>query len=459
MYKTRYNTVILGLIIIVILGCRKDNLNEIIDNNDYSDWDETTHGVTTNPDYSVVFEQNAVLRFDIKISSDNWSSMDEDLDANIGSSGGGPGGPGGGVSTVDFDPVWVPCSFNFNDTEWYNVGIRYKGNSSLISAYNSGNNKLSFKLDFDQFEEDYPAITNQRFYGFRQLNLNNNFDDASLLREKVGADLFRNFGLVSAQTAFCVVYIDYGSGPQYFGVYTIVEEVDDTVLESQLSNNNGNLYKPDGDAATFAQGTYNDDEMEKKTNEDENDYSDVTTLYEVINSSDRVNNVDQWKSNLESIFNVDQYLKWLAANTVMQNWDTYGIMSHNYYLYNNPDNEKLLWIPWDNNESLQYGKQGGALSLSLDEVGNNWPLIRYLMDDEDYEQVYRSYTSQFIADVFIPTEMQSAYSEYYNLLKDYAYTEEYGYTFLSSDNAFDMAISALNTHVQSRNNAVLLYLN
>lgn len=58
----------------------------------------------------------------------------------------------------------------------------------------------------------------------------------------------------------------------------------------------------------------------------------------------------------------------------MQNWDTYGRMTHNYYLYNNPESGKLEWIPWDNNEALQDGKMGGALSLSLSEVGVNWPL-------------------------------------------------------------------------------------
>ena len=28
----------------------------------------------------------------------------------------------------------------------------------------------------------------------------------------------------------------------------------------------------------------------------------------------------------------------------------------NYYLYNNSDTSKLTWIPWDNNEALQDGK-------------------------------------------------------------------------------------------------------
>lgn len=341
------------LVSIMVTGCRKaENIIEGIEYENYEDWTESTHGNQADPNYDIVFEQNTVLRFDIEISSTNWSIMQSDLSENINS-----GGPGGNNLT-DFDPVWVPCSFNFNGTEWYNVGIRYKGNSSLQSAYLSGNNKLSFKLDFDEFEDDYPDLADQRFYGFKQLNLNNNFDDESLMRDKVATDLFRKFGLVAAQTTFCIVYVDHGSGPQYYGVYTLVEEVDDTVLESQFDSDEGNLYKPDGDAASFAQGTFDESELEKKNNEDLADYSDIENLYNIINSSDRINDTELWKTNLNNIFNVDGFMQWLAANTVMQNWDTYGIMTHNYYLYNNPENSLLTWIPWDNNEALQDGKMG-----------------------------------------------------------------------------------------------------
>jgi spore coat protein CotH len=451
-----YTTLI--VLIFINSACRKVDLDEQVTGtvSDYSDWTETTHSNNVDPDYSVVFEQNTVLRFDIAISSTNWSIMQTDLDEQLGSSGGGPGGVG--IGSSEYDMIWVPCTFKFNDTEWYNVGVRYKGNSSLQSAYQSGNNKLSFKLDFDEFEDDYPDLANQRFYGFKQLNLNNNYDDASLMREKVGADLFRNFGLASAQTTFCVVYVDHGDGPQYYGVYTLVEEVDDTVLESQFNDDNGNLYKPDGDAASFAAGTYDESELVKKSNEDENDYSDVEALYSIINSSDRTTNVEQWKANLSSVFNVDGFLKWLAANTVMQNWDTYGKMTHNYFLYNNPADSKLTWIPWDNNEALQSGKSGGALSLSLSEVGNGWPLIRYLMDVDEYEAQYKTYALQFIEEVFIPSEMTLTYSTYYDLLKDYAYAERSGYSYINYDSEFDQAVNTLKTHVQSRNSAVMSFV-
>lgn len=453
------------LLILSFISCRddvtlttnnEDNDDEVYDSTtvdltNYADWTTLTHSNTVEPDFSTVFPQTKVHRFDISISSSNWSSMWSDLSSNLNSHSRG--------ADIDFTPVWVPCTFTFDDTNWYQVGIRFKGNSSLQSAYQSGNKKLSLKLDFDEFEDDYPNLKNQRFYGFKQLNLNNNYNDASLMREKVGADLFREFGLASANTNFCTIYIDYGSGPQYFGVYTLVEEVDNTVIRTQFADGSGNLYKPDGDAASFASGTYDESEFELKTNEDSANYSDVRALYDAIHSSTRTSDIEAWKTELESVFDVDGFLKWLAANIVIQNWDTYGRMTHNYFLYNNPDNNLLTWIPWDNNEAFQYGKQSGALGISLSGVSSSWPLISYLNDVGEYKATYNDYLQQFIDDVFIPSKMISTYTSYYELLKEYAYAEQSGYTYIYSDNYFDSDVSSLKTHVQTRNDVVNDYLN
>ncbi len=450
---------IFTLFIVLFSACRDEDLvaeedEEVVDTADYADWTEATHGSSADPNYDIVFNQSKVLRIDIEISSSEWSSMQSNLSSVVNSASFDRT-----TKEVEVDePEWFECSLTYDSLEWYHVGVRYKGNSSLVSAYNSGIDKLSFKLDFDQFEDDYPAIANQRFYGFQQFNLSNNYNDESLMREKVAPDLFRAFGVPAAQTAFCVLYVNHGSGSQYYGVYTIVEEVDDTVIETQFSSRTGNLYKPESDAATFASGTYNKSEMYLKTNEDSCDYSDVYALYTYINDSERTTDTESWKDNVESVFDVDIFLKWLAANTIIQNWDTYGNMPHNYYLYNNPEDNLLTWIPWDNNEAFD-GGDGSCLSLSLSGADSDWPLIKYLTDQDEYEEKYETYLQQFIDEVFIPADMISTYSTYYDLLKDYAYAEESGYTFLESDNDFDSAVSTLKSHVTSRNNAVTSYLN
>lgn len=200
-------------------------------------------------------------------------------------------------------------------------------------------------------------------------------------------------------------------------MYTATEIVEDAMLNDQFGSNVGNCYKPENEAATFAQGTFNTSDFDLKTNEDFPDYSDVESLYTIINSSLRTSNVEQWKTALEAIFDVDNFMHWLAVNTVIQNWDTYGVMNHNYYLYHNPYSDKLVWIPWDNNEALTSGN--GSLSLSMNEVNTGWPLIRYLIDIPEYEDLYNDYLLNTINGAFEPTKVQATYQYYHNLIEDY----------------------------------------
>jgi len=470
-------------------------------------WTDATHGDEAAPDYETVFPQDAVNRIDITISAENWEAMMADMTdlyGDFGQSDTGmnfpnvvqdgaqanplgqrmpPGDPqdlpqdfpqGGqmpdrqanpdgafpiGMQTADStNPIWVTATISFEGNTWDYVGIRFKGNSSLKSAWSSGNYKLPFKLDFDQFEDDYPEINDQRFYGFKQLTLASNFNDDSYLREKVTADIFRDFGVPSAHTAFYEVYVDYGEGPVYFGLYTMVEAVEDTVISQQFVSDEGNLYKPEGNGATFAEGSFNEVAFDKETNQDEEDYSDIESLFEVLHDESRLTDPAGWRSEVESVLDVDTFLRWLAVNTVVQNWDTYGNMSHNYFLYTDPEDGLITWIPWDNNHALDGTGKSNALSLSLDEVTDTWPLIRYLMDDPIYQDQYASYVSAVVNTVFEPDEMAATYRYYHDLIADSALAETEDATMLRSKMAFENSVSDLISQVNSRYEAVQTYL-
>lgn len=429
----------------------------VIDDTDFvaTDWTVETHSKEAAPNFEEIFPDDEVKRIDLVISDDNWDVMIADMTNLYGAFG-----SRSGSDFPDVNPVFVPASVFYEDTEWYKVGVRFKGNSSLASSWGSSILKLSFKLDFDEFEEEYPQIDDQRFYGFKKLSLKNNFDDESQLREKVAGDVFRNAGLVGSHTAFYTVYVDKGDGPTYFGLYTLVEEVDDTVIETQFTSDEGNLYKPDGDAATFANGTYDEDEYVKKNNEDEADFSDVSNLFSVVNDASRTTDPAAWRASLDAIFDTDVFLKYLAINTVIQNWDTYGRMTHNYFLYNNPDTNKLTWIPWDNNESLQAGKREGALPLNFSGLNDSsWPLIGYLYTDDVYKEKYDTYVQETIEGVFNTATIQNQYATYSSLIEPYATSELSGFSFLENSADFQAAISILNAHATQRASAVNTYLN
>ncbi len=136
-------------------------------------------------------------------------------------------------------------------------------------------------------------------------------------------------------------------------------------------------------------------------------------------------------------------------------------MSHNYYLYNDPATGQLTWISWDHNnvlggspggqraQTLQERQAPGAwapeneaappdmpqagarpaapegmgfgghgVSLGREEVGENWPLIRYLLDDPVYHEAYLEYVEQAAA-LIEPSAMQARIDELAALLSPY----------------------------------------
>jgi spore coat protein CotH len=355
------------------------------------------------------------------------------------------------------DPDYVMVSIKFNGLQWYKAGFRLKGNSSLNTSWRNGIYKLPFRLDFDKFEEVYPQIKDQHFYGFNELSFSPGAKDPSLIREKICSDLFREGGVPSAETAFYKVYIDFGEGKKYCGVYTVVEVIDDTMIKTQFGNDDGNIYKPESNLKSFIES-----EFEKKNNEDEADYSDVNSFIQNLNSSLRTSDPELWRNHLEETFNVDHFIRWLALNNTMQNWDAYGKLAHNYYLYNHPE-LKLTWIPWDNNESLSNTHQPSG-QFSMPEVkASEWPLIRYVIDDPVYNEKYKAYIGAFADDVFIEEEIYERLDYYHNLISPYVVgpkeTEVLPYTQLQSENAFQSELQQLKIHVRQRLQAVDLYLN
>lgn len=460
-------------------------------------WSEATHSNSAEPDYATVFPEDEVNRLDITISAEDWAAMMADMTTIYGAQGnstaqggfdGGPGvarpaggrptgaqpggevpaggapggvvpgggraggGGGAGLETAVDNPIWVPSTVEFDGNEWTNVGVRFKGNSSLRSAWTSGDLKMPLKLDFDEFEDEYPEIDDQRFYGFKQLSLSSNYQDNSFMRESVAYDVFDEMGVVTPQTAFYEVYVDYGDGPIYFGLYTMVEVVDDTVIETNFEDDSGNVYKPEGIGSSFAAGSFNEAGFDKETNADEADYSDILALYDVLGSNQRLTDPATWRADLEAVFDVDTFLRWLATNTVIQNWDTYGVAYHNYYLYTDPTTGQITWIPWDNNEALKSaGGRGATLSLSLNEVGQNWPLINYLAADEVYYAQYVDYVGQVAESAFNPDSMEATYNALSDLIRPYAVREV-------SSSAFDAAVANLIAHADSRYAAVQSFL-
>jgi spore coat protein H len=431
-------------------------------------WAESTHGRDAAPAYDTLFDDSAVHRFDLTLAPDVHQAMLADLQKFTQSPPDGGPPQGQGPLTVG-DPIWAPVDVSFDGATWWHVGMRYKGNSSLKSALQEGVQKLSFRLDFDKFEDQFPSIHDQRFHGFGELTFSNAFHDPSLLRDKLAADIFRRGGVPAARGAFARVYVDHGDGPVYFGLYTMIEEPSDRMLEAQFSASGGNLYKPepmlgpDSPGATWA--GFAEQDFDKKTNETSG-YGDVRAVLDALHA-DRADPA-AWREGLEAVFDVEGFLRWLAINQVIENWDSYLCIPHNYYVYADPgQGGRVAWIPWDLNEALSHGSghcapAGLPASVLLEEVDERRPLVRFLLDDPTYAQTYRDELLAALAGAFEVGWVQERLDRYHALIAPWVIGEQgeaAPYTFLRDAAAFETSLEGgsgtpLKAHVVARHASV-----
>ncbi|MEP2024558.1 MAG: CotH kinase family protein [Reichenbachiella sp.] len=452
---TTFTTKLFASVCLIFLGlfsCQQEIFEEDVESGfGLDDWTTETHSEYGEPNYEVVFAQDKVHRIDIVLTTDEFTTMQNDLAQFVGFR------PPG--TSVEGKPIYVAADFYYEGTQWYEVGIRYKGNSSLQFASRDGINKLPLRFEFDKFEDEYPEIKNQRFYGFEEVSMSSGYLDQSCMREKTAADLFREFGVPAAQTAYYEIWVDEGDGnPKYYGLYTMVEIIFDTMLQNMFGSSSGNCYKPEGEGARFGVTGFDLNHFEKKTNEDEGDWSDIQALYDALHASTRSTNVEKWKADLEALFDVDGFLKYLAVNNTIQNWDTYGLMDHNYYLYHDPADDLIKWIPWDNNMAFADDLGKGALSFEMSEVGDDWPLISYIIAVPEYRDKYDAYINDFINGPFESTKMQAQYEDMSTLIEQSATSEVSGYSFLNNPGDFYSDVLELQTYVSQRKTDSEAYL-
>lgn len=373
------------------------------------------------------------------------------------------GASAGGIDFLSEDPVTVPVDVHFDGHTWAHVGMRYKGNSSLIGSYQAGNGKLAFRLDFDEFEDTYPEIEDQRFYGFKKMTFSSGWSDDSLIRDAYVSEVLRDRGIPAARCAFYRVFVDVGEGSEYWGLYTMIEDpADGAMLDAQFGSREGNLYKPEGTGADFT--TFDEAGFEKKTNEEAADWSDIEGAIAALHADP--SDPEAWRAELEETFDVDLFLNWLAVSTTIVNWDRYGQLAHNYYLYALPGSKVLQWIPWDHNLAMM--EQGGLapvggtdLGTAYDEVfhtnvGENWPLISFLLADPVYLERYRQALELSLEGLFSESAGPDRMRKMHELISPFVVGEEgerEGYSHVSSEQAFLESIDSeggLADHVVSR---------
>lgn len=145
------------------------------------------------------------------------------------------------------------CSLVIDKEAYKNVGIRAKGNTSLSMVSSYGNDRYSFKIEFDHYD------STKSYYGLDKLSLNNIIQDNTFMKDYL---TYQMMGYFSVDAPLCsYVYITVnGEG---WGLYLAVEGVEEAFLERNYGSDYGELYKPDSMSMGGGRGNGGQFDMEE----------------------------------------------------------------------------------------------------------------------------------------------------------------------------------------------------
>lgn len=138
------------------------------------------------------------------------------------------------ISTCE-DEEYAACSVVIDSEAYKNVGIRAKGNTSLSSVAAYGNDRYSFKIEFDCYE------TGKTYHGLDKVSLNNIIQDNTYMKDYLTYQMMGDFGVAAPLCSY--VYLTVNG--EEWGLYLAVEGVEESFLSRNYGNDYGNLYKPD----------------------------------------------------------------------------------------------------------------------------------------------------------------------------------------------------------------------
>lgn len=240
---------------------------------------------------------------------------------------------------------YKPASVNYNGQQIDNIGIRTKGNLSLRSVVQmSDSDRYSFKLSFNEY-------LNQTLGGLEKINLNNNYSDASYMREYLAYELAETMGLPTPKYSFVNVYIN----DELWGFYLAVEQIGTSYLERHFDNAYGALYK--------GVMTGNGSDL-LWLGDDPDSYTGLELKSNSHNGNVLIDMLDELNhgTDFESVLFVEEALKYIALNVVTNNTDSYiGGNKQNYYLYEEDGVFSIL--PWDYN--MAFGGLGGGMGMGM----------------------------------------------------------------------------------------------
>ncbi|HJJ38977.1 MAG TPA: CotH kinase family protein, partial [Methanocorpusculum sp.] len=163
--------------------------------------------------YASYFDPEKITTVNLTISDEDWQDMLENPLAE----------------------EYHLCNVEINGDSYEGAAIRMKGMTSLSQVASSDSDRYSFKIKSDEYVKD------QTFKGLTKFVLNNNYQDATYMKEYLSYQMMTELGVPTPLFSYAAVDIN----GVYYGLYLMVQAVEDDFAERNFGADFGNLYKPE----------------------------------------------------------------------------------------------------------------------------------------------------------------------------------------------------------------------
>jgi uncharacterized protein (TIGR03437 family) len=255
---------------------------------------------------------------------------------------------------LTIDPVvWQTLRDHYDQDDYYsanfasgsaslqNIGIKSRGSGSR-SPY-----KPNLTVKFNKYQK-------QKFLTHNSILLKANNQDGSMMREYLTMSLMRRLGLPAPREAPARLYVN----GEFFGLYTIVEDIDDDFLKRVFGESTGYMYDYNP-VLGYNFNYFGDDPglyglmYEPKTHEDAPEFAKLFEMLKAVNEASS----SEFPTVGPTYVDLVGFMKLLAIEGYVADSD--GFLSdvwgmNNFYLYRPAASSQFRFIPWDTDFTMYW---------------------------------------------------------------------------------------------------------
>ncbi|MGE7836155.1 CotH kinase family protein [Viridibacillus arvi] len=263
-------------------------------------------------------------------------------------------------------------------------------------------------------KKSYHIIFDKPYFmdGQHEIHLNAEYNDPSLMRNKLSFDFFESIGVLAPQSVHILLYIN----DVCHGVYLQLESFDQYFLGNRKLPD-GTIYYATNDDANFS--LYTPDHKLKLTLEDgytkKYDYQNDSSLKRLLIAINTFSK-EKFDEEISTILDVPKYLKWLIGVVCTQNFDGF---IHNYALYHNSKSELIEITPWDYDGTWGRDLHGRPLEHNYIPIEGYNTLTARLLDCGKFRLMYGEFLQEVLQTQFTEQYQKPLIEKLYNSIRPY----------------------------------------